>query len=673
MLSDAELQGYKQHFDANTATLNSQKPKTQKKKVSGIKGFLANALPLVGGAIGGIGGSLVAPVAGTAAGGAAGAGLGEFLKEKLTGEKTNLGHIAEQGAFGALPGVGKLARAGVGAVRAARAGEDVLQGGKAAVAAKAIPETVVAPKRGIADKVLQSGIKTEARTGGFGQGEKQAGKDALGFYDSANISKTLAKHGIKGGSASARQRGVDDALANARFQIDESVAKGNKAFKPDEAQQLAARVHDRILGENGTGIAGFNPDDALHVKVANNYASKLAGVKDTKGLLNFKRSLDKDAINYNRNSNAPDPIREATAKAFRAEVNSEFGKRLPEAKAASGKYADLTDANEFLKQASRDASNAATQSGGGWLGRVLTSDTAESAKSKAGILAQKVAKKAGGSAEPISGANVLSKEALKGPVDQEAIANAFKPIPVLKKTVGQAVAQGTGNALFNPQQPQQPGDNTSGQDLLSSLSPDASGSADQADAPQNESPLADPQKAQAAFVQALASGNIDAAKLILSAFDSFSKAAASASGSAGPNVTKVTAQQYGLAQTGMTSLQQLNDLLQKDPSALTRSSIPGRGLPIVGGYIGRATNTTNLDTIGYNIADSILRLRTGATANSDEVKKLQNQLIPRAGNSPEEVATKLKTIQNIFSTTLNQANGSNSGTDLSTLAGNLGY
>lgn len=134
-----------------------------------------------------------------------------------------------------------------------------------------------------------------------------------------------------------------------------------------------------------------------------------------------------------------------------------------------------------------------------------------------------------------------------------------------------------------------------------------------------------------------------------------------AGGGNGLNVTKVTAQQYGLAQSGNQALQQLAGVLQNDPSVLNRSATPGRSLPGVGGFISRAAGTGDFDAIGYNIADTILRLRTGAQANESEVRKLQSQIMPRAGDSTQTVNTKMNQISSIFGNVLQLAQQPSSG------------
>lgn len=122
-----------------------------------------------------------------------------------------------------------------------------------------------------------------------------------------------------------------------------------------------------------------------------------------------------------------------------------------------------------------------------------------------------------------------------------------------------------------------------------------------------------------------------------------------------PNITKVTAQQYGLAQRGSQSLEQLANLLQSDPKVLNRTATPGRKLPVVGGFISNAAGTGDFDAIGYNIASSLLRLETGAQANESEIRNLQSQLMPRAGDSKQTVARKLQQLNQAFNTYLNAA------------------
>lgn len=100
------------------------------------KGFLLDQISTVGGILGGIGGSFIAPIAGTAGGAAAGSALGETLENALMGDKLskNVGKEALLGGVFAAPPI-KAAKALIAARGAKSAGKiapksatDVIEG-----------------------------------------------------------------------------------------------------------------------------------------------------------------------------------------------------------------------------------------------------------------------------------------------------------------------------------------------------------------------------------------------------------------------------------------------------------------------------------------------------------------------------------------------------------------
>ncbi len=375
-----ELTSFKQNYDVMRAQKAQPKPLKQqpKKKPGGVAGLLQGLMPIAGGALGAIAGVPLGP-AGIIAGGAAGSAGGEALKQKLQGGPIDRGNIVEQAAFGAIPGVGK----GIKALRAGGSAASLLGRGVEKQAVEQAATDVVRPN--MATKVYNKGVITEARSGGFGQGEKITGGTTQGFRDAERNSKVLQDEGIRGGSASSRQIAAGDRLAQHAKTIDTAVEAKNPKVLSRQKADIISRVQTKITGgPNGTGIPGYIPGDNANSKFAISLANQFSTIKDAKGLLAFKRALDEQAINYGRNSSAPDPIKEQIAKAFRKEVNDEFGKLVPEAKAASKSYSKLHDANEFLKQGGKDLSDSSTKAAGGIIGRVLTSDTAGALKSKGG-------------------------------------------------------------------------------------------------------------------------------------------------------------------------------------------------------------------------------------------------------------------------------------------------
>lgn len=135
----------------------------------------------------------------------------------------------------------------------------------------------------------------------------------------------------------------------------------------------------------------------------------------------------------------------------------------------------------------------------------------------------------------------------------------------------------------------------------------------------------------------------------------------------GANVTKVTSQQYGLAQSGLQSLGALADLISQNPNVVRQTATPGRQLPIIGGYIAEKAGVGEYDALGFNVADALLRLRTGAQANESEIRNVQSKLMPRAGDSEATIRRKLKTLYDAFSAVTAQAGTQSSGTTLEDL------
>src|SRR5690606_14187855 len=102
-----------------------QEPAVRQEEQKKKRSFMMSLLPTATSILGGIGGTFLAPGAGTAAGGAAGGAVGEWLAQKLSGEKTNLGKIGFEAGFGALGGIGKAAKSVKGASEVIRAGEGI--------------------------------------------------------------------------------------------------------------------------------------------------------------------------------------------------------------------------------------------------------------------------------------------------------------------------------------------------------------------------------------------------------------------------------------------------------------------------------------------------------------------------------------------------------------------
>lgn len=111
---------------------------------------------------------------------------------------------------------------------------------------------------------------------------------------------------------------------------------------------------------------------------------------------------------------------------------------------------------------------------------------------------------------------------------------------------------------------------------------------------------------------------------------------------------KVTAQQKGLASTGLSGLQAIAQEIQDNPSVVTHAATPGQNIPLVGGFITNRTGAGSYEANANQVLDSLARLRTGAAMSKSEETFYRN-LLPKAGDSPETINTKLSDLQGAFS------------------------
>lgn len=281
-----------------------------------------------------------------------------------------------------------------------------------------------------------------------------------------------------------------------------------------------------------------------------------------------------------------------------------------------------------------------------------------------------LSKQAGGLRIPVGGAGIKLKSA--GQARDFAIDKAASITGKLGRVTGnpvgvQAIRQapgGLGRILSAPQSMEQPQDMQTDQmpqdfGMFTGEAPQGMGQMQQFEQPQEptytlQNALMDAQRDPKNASQYLAFAK------------AFQDQQTASQKSNGLNVTKITAQNYGLAKAGSRSLQQLASLIQSDPSVVTKSATPGGNLPIVGGYIRNAAGVGEYDALAFNTIDALLRARTGAAAPESEIRRYVNKLIPRAGDSPSTIQTKLRELQASFDETLALAEGQ--GTQESDLA-----
>lgn len=125
---------------------------------------------------------------------------------------------------------------------------------------------------------------------------------------------------------------------------------------------------------------------------------------------------------------------------------------------------------------------------------------------------------------------------------------------------------------------------------------------------------------------------------------------------------------YSEAASGESSLQQLRQMLSENPDLVAKSAVPGQDIPFgIGALIQRGTGTTDYQTALANTLDALIRARTGAVVNKQELKQYMTRFAPRAGDSPQAVAFKLNQIEQAFQPFLDYQTNSQDQTGLSDL------
>ncbi len=114
-----------------------------------------------------------------------------------------------------------------------------------------------------------------------------------------------------------------------------------------------------------------------------------------------------------------------------------------------------------------------------------------------------------------------------------------------------------------------------------------------------------------------------------------------------PKQKQATVKEYSQAQSGLSGIDQIAQMLGGDPGLLTRATTPGQNLPIVGGLVSNAVGTGEYNALSNNVLNSLARLNTGAAMPASE-EAFYRRLLPIAGDSEETKQQKLAQLKMAF-------------------------
>lgn len=597
---------------------------TKKKKPSGLMGILPYAIPTALAA-----GASFIPGVGTVAATGLGA-IGEILRQKTMGEDFNLGKVGSEAAISAVPGgLGLLAK-GARAAKTVSVTSKGLKTAEAARPAAEVAEVAAGTPSGILGRFSER-MKGNAR--GIKPGGKTSGQEQLGVRDASELNAFLDSQGVKGKSARQQLAALEKVQAGRGQQIGEIVQKNNRPLAAGEASSLQQRVQAEIekiaglpkkkgpvalLGLDGKALARTSSGQIDHA-YETALASDLAGVKDLKSANDLRKRLDADAINYGRNSNSPDPVREQIAKAYRRGLDAHVSEAIPELKDIQRLYGKGASAEDFLKDAAKNPKgitlpfNAAT----------IPGDVVQSAQAGLGEATSNL----GG---------IMQKVSPLGGFAGEAIKQGLVRTPALAATGMENAEQASAEATKDAEQ---------ATELENSLDMEVAGAGAAADA---SGSVFSPQALQALAIddiQRTGGKNLGQIKLLRDMFGEDTKAKKPLSAEAN--------KQSANARSGMDALQTLRDEMAggAGPTKNAFASLAGN--------IGRgAAGTQSFNAAREEIIDVLARLRTGAAITKTEEERFKRAL-PSPFDSPEVQDQKLRRYETLFNRILsNQSQGS---------------
>lgn len=625
------------------------KQMAQKQQTKGRGGFLTSLISELGGAGGAAGGAAigaglgsVVPVLGTAVGGLIGAGVGAFaggtggriVENKVRDDRFGLGDALKEGATDAI-------FSGVGAANNIRKGAKAAKGLATATEGLSSPSDLLQAPQKVG---LLEGIGKSLKTGasGYGTGAKVAGQDQLTSAGSDVIDTTLKTLKIPATAPETQARLLGNHIDNLGNILSKRYATSNTAVSPEDINTLGSNILGRVANTGGLskGAEAF----------ALEQAQKLAKAKDINDVWKFTKDIGRNSTNFGANADAKLVDKEAAARIIIDETRGFLNGKVPGTAETNDLYHKAKTAESFILNAARDK-------GGGLIQRMAGSAPVKAGEAKLGSTIENIGRYSAGT----GGATSKFTNALK------------------VQSPGAAYRGTTGLAQENTPQPAQ-----NPQDLLGmgqstgqsqSLTSDLLGQTNQGVDLKSQLLGLPPEQATSSSGMTLQSlqealkqdyidtgGKNSAALMQIAQLNGLvdNKGNPAGQASQGPNIGKPTAQQYGLATSGIQSLQNLSSLLQGDPSLLNKSATPGQGLPVVGGFVKHAAGTNQYDAVLTNLVDTMLRLRTGAAATKDEINMYKRQLAPTAGDTPQAIQSKLQQFYQAFAPFLgtNQSAGS---------------
>lgn len=477
-----DLSGFdKPGFTGNTNAVKSAPKPQQAKSLGGVKGFLVNSLPAIGGGLGavaGIPGDLLSAGGASVAGGTVGAGAGEALKQRILGQSISPKQVAIQAAEGGVAsGIGSAVKGGQTAAKSLanlglKGAQDVPETANVAEKAAVARATPTVGQK-LSNTILNKGNRLEATLGAFAPGQKVGGQQ-LDTAASQRIAQTLQNEKINALGAPERLSQAEDKLNELGKTHSTLTETNNAALSDEDKQAINNEINDRLTNPNNPKFQAGGSSSTVQ-KYAQNYANEITKADDLNALGKEKTGLDNNEINYKTTTDAASNARNLAAKTTRGVINDFMNDKVPGLKEVNGRMSNLFEAKGALMNASGKLAGVTTGSEG-LTGRLFSGSTAENAKALGAKALQKTGKTLGAETKEtvpateqdastvtpslLGGLEEVAKNTATLPIRTAgtAIANPVKSSGSIAK---QLLTRGAGNLITNPPQENKAADSSS--------------------------------------------------------------------------------------------------------------------------------------------------------------------------------------------------------------------
>lgn len=517
------------------------------------------------------------------------------------------GEVLTEAALTAIPfGLGRVfkgARAAKGLTGAIRSSEKPLQ----------TTEAVMQARKGL---VQRTGEKLSSAGSSLKVGENVGDINKL-----SQQSQRVAKYS---GTPTTQLKKIDADMKTLSSQVDDILTKTPVKLDGSMVSKRIQQASTDLTDERFADLDLLNPSAQ---KIIERYSAKFDKVTDAKGVNDVVKTLNKTATrasNKLQNPNAaPLTAQETAALALKRAGDDVLGE-IPEIAPIKQQMAQLFEINPQVAKASERGFGLPFMSG---TKIKAPMQMLQGLQSKAGALLQG----AGTSAPATGGFRPFIKPALQQAgvrVGADALGVRPKPedTPEASQFTTPFVTQPT---------------------LEDVTAPEANGSL-----------FTNPALLEQAYSEAIARGDSETANSLIKGYELFGK-----QGGGGKPLSAEASKVIATANSGLQSLSQLEQMISEGgvPKGTT---IPGRGL--LGGAGQSLLGTTGFDAAADNVADAMVRARTGAAATKEELA-LYRRLLPQAFDPPEVQQQKMQTVRDYFTSIANRTGSS--GTDLQQAAG----